>query len=157
MRHREIERKFLTDDSYVLPVDGSMRIRQGYLVTTEAGEEVRVRCTDGRTWSLTYKRGVGKVRREHEIELTVEQFEVLWPVTEGHRLEKLRYVVDIGVPAYVDVHLGGLEGLRTVEVEFDSVAEHDVFEPPDWFGREISDDRAYKARVLVVDGLPQSS
>jgi CYTH domain-containing protein len=83
-------------------------------------------------------------------------FAVLWPVTEERRLEKLRYVVDIGVSAYVDVHLGQLEGLRTVEVEFGSVAEHDEFEPPDWFGREISDDRAYKARVLVVDGLPQS-
>jgi hypothetical protein len=86
--HREIERKFLIRE---MPADLTSRphadISQGYLVSLDDGLQVRLRKT-GERYSLTYKRGMGNVREEREVELTVEQFAVLWPATEGKRLVK---------------------------------------------------------------------
>jgi CYTH domain-containing protein len=40
------------------------------------------------------------------------------------------------------------------EVEFESEAAADEFEPPDWFGPEVTDDPRYANRALAVDGVP---
>ena len=151
----EIERKFLVPPDFQLPPGRSSLLRQGYIVATDAGEEVRLRSADDRRFWLTYKCGVGAVRVEREIELTAEQFTELWPTTETRRAEKRRQVIDLGQEhAELDVYLGALAGLRTVEVEFDSVEAARAFAPPDWFGAEITDDLRYKVRILVTRGLP---
>ena len=91
--HQEIERKFLLKD---IPADLTDRphytIEQGYLVATPDGRQVRLRRTP-RSSSLTFKTAEGAVRDEREIEITPEQFEVLWPATAGKRLTKTRYIV----------------------------------------------------------------
>jgi CYTH domain-containing protein len=156
MNHQEIERKFLAQESAGAAAAEWLQIHQGYLVTNDKGEEVRVRSMGAAGWWLTYKCGRGKVRREHEVALSVGQFETLWPATEGKRLTKRRGLIDIGVPAFLDVYQGALASLCTVEVEFETVAECDAFEPPAWFGAEITEDLTYKARILVVNGLPAS-
>jgi adenylate cyclase len=150
----EIERKFLvsTHPDFVTRAPAT-RLRQGYLVACPDGE-VRVRDAAG-ACTLTVKSGGGLSRAESEVALSAEQFEALWPATAGRRIEKLRYAVPLeGLTAEVDVYEGALAGLEVVEVEFASEAGAAAFEPPAWFGRELTDEPAYKNAALALRGLP---
>ena len=158
MSGREIERKFLIEPAQ-LPDDLARHphemIQQGYLAITHEGEEVRVRRKANRS-SLTVK-GQGDLHRsEHEVELTTQQFQRLWPATEGRRLEKTRYQIRRGEDLIeLDVYHGSLSGLSTAEVEFVSIQASRAFEPPAWFGREVTQDSRYKNRNLAVHGRPE--
>ncbi|HEY5197603.1 MAG TPA: CYTH domain-containing protein [Solirubrobacteraceae bacterium] len=154
---REIERKFLVHE----PPDGfdrhpSEQIEQGYIVV-EGPSEVRVRRRDGRTL-LTVKAGAGRVRVEEEFEIDERRFASLWPLSDGRRVAKTRYRLpaDGGLTIELDVYTGDLAGLTVAEVEFDSEAASHEFHPPDWFGRELTDDHRYANRTLAVDGVPES-
>lgn len=153
----EIERTFLVD---ALPPDldryPSTAIRQGYLAVTD-DVEVRIRAR-GDDRLLTVKGGNGRVRRETTITISAEKFDELWPLTEGRRIEKRRWVIPQGeLELEVDVFAGTLEGLALVEVEFDSEpASHD-FTPPPWFGRDVTDDVAYgNANLADRDAPPET-
>ena len=153
----EIERKFkLSEAPRWLSDCESNRIEQGYLtVATDGGPEIRVRRYGDDAW-LTVKRGSGKTRDETEIELSQEQYETLWPLTEGRRINKVRYVVPHDAHTIeVDVFEGDLRELTTGEVEFDSEATSDEFEPPDWLGEEVTGDPRYANETLAVDGMPE--
>jgi adenylate cyclase len=156
MNALELERKFLVaeapDDLERYPAD---RIIQGYLAIGEDGSEVRVRRRGGST-TLTVKQGRGLVRREEEVEITRAQFDRLWPLTEGRRIEKTRHLIELpnGLTIELDDYDGPLTGLLTAEVEFRSAAAAQRFAPPDWFGREVTSDDAYKNRQLATTGLP---
>jgi adenylate cyclase len=150
----ERERKFLLAR---LPDDlgPPTHIRQGYLAVDDA-VEVRVRRTkDGST--VTVKGGAGRDRTEVELPVDGTQVDELWPLTESRRLEKDRHRVPLegGLTAEVDVYRGHLAGLRTVEVEFGGADQADGFSPPDWFGREVTDDDAYGNALLAsAEGPP---
>ena len=148
----EIERKWLVQDppAAALAVEGD-EIAQGYLAIAQDGTEVRVRRRAGRCF-LTVKSAGGLVRGEREVELSPEQFEALWPATEGRRVEKVRRVLDGRIE--LDVYSGSLSGLIVAEVEFDDADAAAGFDPPDWFGREVTGENAYKNQRLAVDGLP---
>jgi CYTH domain-containing protein len=145
----EIERKFLcTPDAQLLTPAGTP-IRQGYL-TISAEAETRVRQAGERYW-LTTKRGQGLVRGEFEIELTAAQFDELWPATEGLRLAKVRHEISLAdAECIVDVYQGKLAGLRVAEVEFDSVESAEAFQPPAWFGREVTGIAQYANQRLAT-------
>jgi len=113
------------------------------------GLQVRLRKS-GELYSLTYKRGSGHVREEREIELTAEQFDVLWPATEGRRLVKTRYEIPFGdrvveIDFYHDRH----EGLVVAEVEFDEEKAAQNFQPPDWLGDDVTGDPRYSNQLLA--------
>jgi CYTH domain-containing protein len=128
-------------------------VEQGYLAIDQESE-VRVRQI-GDQGFLTVKRGSGRSRLEEEVEIAREQLEQLWPMTKGLRIKKRRYAVPLGrLTAEVDVYEGELEGLITVEVEFDSLPESERFDPPGWFGREVTDDPRYSNQALSVHGKP---
>jgi CYTH domain-containing protein len=152
----EIERKFLVADRPgELERSDATQIRQGYLAIGEDGSEVRVRERDGKM-TLTVKRGGGRTRAEEEIELDAGEFERLWPLTEGRRLEKRRHEVPYaGVTVEVDVYGGALDGLMLAEVEFPSEQAADEFEPPVWLGRELTDDARFSSHQLALEGKPQ--
>jgi adenylate cyclase len=104
---------------------------------------------------LTVKRGSGRERLEEEIGITAEQFEALWPATEGRRLSKRRFYVPLdGLTAEVDVYGGLLDGLITAEVEFEASSDSQGFDPPAWFGNEITGDARYANQALAKDGIP---
>jgi adenylate cyclase len=151
----EIERKFLVER---LPQDLDAHphgeIEQGYLAITD-DVEVRVRRYGDESF-LTVKSSGGESRVEEEIEIDRRRFGSLWPLTEGRRIEKRRYRIPAGdgLALELDVYHGGLEGLLTAEVEFASVADAAAFVPPDWLGRDVTDDPRYKNRKLATDGLP---
>ena len=149
----EIERKFLVDR---VPdeAEAPRRIDQGYLAITEDGTEVRVRRWPGGQ-VLTVKHGSGEVRTEVELELDEEQYSELWPLTEGARVRKCRWVVPLGeLQVELDLFEGELEGLRVAEVEFPDMDAANSFEPPDWFGAEVTEDHRYANESLATRGLP---
>jgi CYTH domain-containing protein len=150
----EIERKWLLDE---LPRGFSelpaARIRQGYLAVTD-GVEVRVREI-GERHLLTVKGSGGMTREEVELPLGRDDFERLWTLTHGRRIEKTRTQLPLdGRVAEIDVYAGALAPLRVVEIEFASEEEANSFSVPPWFGREVTHDQRYKNRRLALDGLP---
>lgn len=152
--HAEIERKFLVA---ALPPHVERypctRLRQGYLVA-DAETSVRLRQEDD-AFTLTVKRGRGLRRAEAEITLTPAQFEGLWPLTAGARLEKTRYRIPFGPHVIeLDRYDGALAGLLTAEVEFPTEAAAEAFVPPAWFGTDVTGDARYLNLTLARDGLP---
>jgi adenylate cyclase len=133
----------------------SENIVQGYLAIDVTGSEVRLRKIGDRYFE-TYK-GAGRLqRRELEIELSPDQFNTLWPGTEGRRIEKVRYQINEGDQKIeLNVFRGNLEGLVLAEVEFPSREKSEEFEPPDWFGDEVTEDIRFKNQNLAQKGAPK--
>jgi CYTH domain-containing protein/CHAD domain-containing protein len=151
----EIERKFrLPRAPAWLAARGGEEIEQGYLFVGERSE-VRLRRR-GDDLILTVKRGRGESRDELEVNLDPELFARLWAVTEGRRLAKRRTVVglDDGLRAEVDVYADRLKGLFVVEVEFGSEQASREFEPPSWFGGEVTGDARYANQNLALASRP---
>lgn len=157
---REIERKFLVAS---LPAEKSLPvfIDQGYLRIDDDGSEDRVRRMrnpDGTNeYFRTHKSGGDVERGEEEYALPPEEFEAQWPKTRGLRIAKIRFPIAADALTYeIDMFRGELEGLLTVEVEFDSRAASEAFVPPAWFGPEVTADPAFKNKNLARHGLPTS-
>jgi adenylate cyclase len=149
----EVERKFLVSDPPDLDEETAEEIDQGYLaIGTE--EEVRLRRR-GEKLLLTAKRGSGLARDEAETQLDKEDFEQLWPLTDGKRLHKRRYAIPAGDRTIeLDVYSGDLEGLIVAEIEFPSEQAARSFDPPAWLGREVTGDPAYLNETLATRGRP---
>lgn len=150
----EIERKFLLDElPPTLRFARGEAIKQGYLAL-DGDTEVRLR-TGSRAPKLTIKSGRGEVRTEVELPVEGRDAHALWELTEGRRIEKTRRRMRIGdAEAEVDEYAGALAGLVVAEVEFEDEAAAHAFEPPAWFGRELTGEEAYANRSLARDGLP---
>lgn len=158
----EHERKFLLVDDFDLgDLDGKpdeaiagTRLMQGYLVAS-AGRgprhlSVRLREDGTGRRRLTIKGGAGASRTEVELDLDRDSFDALWPYTVGRRIEKVRYRYPLGgLVAEIDVFDGPLDGLRLVEVEFSDPVVMAAFEPPAWFGAEVTDDPSYSNDSLA--------
>jgi adenylate cyclase len=151
----EIERKFLVADGWSPSADDDgTPIRQGYLTDSGAGTEVRVRAY-GDTWLMTVKRShkaVGAaVRDEIEFPIPEDVFDDLWQLTEGQRVVKVRYAVPVGQhTATVDVYVDRDDAPPVVEVEFDSEDAAAAFQPPSWFGPDVTGDSRYSNRRLAM-------
>jgi adenylate cyclase len=148
----EIERKYVLDETPDdLPTGAA--IRQGYLAV-DGPTEVRIRSIDERC-VLTVKGGHGLERAEVELDIDRDRFDALWPLTQGRQLDKTRHRVPIGdLIAEVDVYRGSLDGLVVAEVEFDSVAEAEAFEPPPWLGRDVTGESGWSNAALAAHGRP---
>lgn len=152
----EIERKFrVSTPPAGLAERPGTALEQGYLAISERAE-VRLRRA-GERLTLTVKVGHGERREEVEAALDPGQFERLWPLTEGARVAKVRRLLPLadGLSAEVDTYNGRLQGLQVVEVEFGSTEQSRRFEPPEWFGEELTEDARYSNQSLATTGLPQ--
>lgn len=150
----EIERKFLVSKVPDLGGHEAVSIEQGYLTLADAGAEVRLR-RKGDELLLTVKGGKGRERAEVELNVTEEQFDELWGLTEDKRLVKTRVTAPLGdFEVELDLFGGVLEGLIVAEIEFPDEASADSFEPPAWFGREVTGEDAYLNESLATkDGV----
>ncbi len=148
----ERERRFLVA-TVPEPLPPPSQIVQGYLVT--APVSVRVRRIDDRL-ILTIKAGAGRSRTEVERDLTPDEFGALWAEANDLRIEKRRHRIPLagGLTAELDLFDGELAGRSIVEVEFDDDPTADAFEPPPWFGREVTDDLRYTNAALARHGWP---
>lgn len=133
-------------------------IRQGYISREKTGT-VRVRITDDKAY-LTIK---GKpvaghfARYEWEKEIDVKEAEELMKLCQGTIIDKTRWIVpaetvDSGQLIWeVDEFHGEQEGLVVAEIELEY--EEQVFEKPDFIGKEVTDDpRYYNANMGRPDG-----
>lgn len=133
----EIERKFLIKE---IPFDLSgynkKEIEQAYLCTKPV---VRIRKSDAEYY-LTYK-GKGKIaREEYNLPLTEEAYLHLLKKADGNILTKTRYEIptDNNLIIELDIFSGKFEGLILAEVEFETLEQANAYEPPEWFGRDVS-------------------
>lgn len=152
----EIERKWILNPSNV-PVAGGLEVgdlEQIYLVCHD-DREIRIRRTNQSTRAvdtadLTMKVGRGLERKEAVIPISIEAYEVLAEMSDNVITKKRsHFVLSSGHLAEVDAYRGSNKGLIVVEVEFESRADAGTFEPPDWFGSEITGYDAFSNRALA--------
>ena len=148
----EIERKFLVKELPDLNIYPHKKIVQGYISTDPV---IRIRQMDD-TYCVCVKSQGHMIREEFELSITKEQCDALWSKVEHSPVEKTRYFIslDHNLTAELDVYQGQLDGLFTVEVEFDSSTNAANFTPPEWFGEDITHDNRYKNNHLSVYGMP---
>ncbi len=147
----EIERKYSVT---VLPENLSQyknkKIEQGYLCHKPT---IRIRKSNN-DFILTYKSKFGLeptseggpcVNNEVELPLTEEAYMTLRNKTEGNMVYKTRYLIPLGdnLTAELDIFEGLLQGLVIVEVEFPDLESAASFQPPVWFGKDLSSDKRY--------------
>ena len=149
----EIERKFLVKSLPALKNYKGMLITQGYISIDPV---IRIRQTDD-LYTLTVKSKGHLIREEFELDLTSTQFDELCKKVDYGYISKTRYLIplDSRHTAELDTYYKDLEGLVTVEVEFDSLVDAESFTPPGWFGREVTHEPGYKNNHLAAFGLPQ--
>ncbi|MFA6271194.1 MAG: CYTH domain-containing protein [Candidatus Paceibacterota bacterium] len=157
---KEIERKFVIS---ALPAELDLsafehdKIRQGYLVN-DGQAAVRVR-QKGAGFYITYKGApTGHVAERVELEtaLTQEQFDTLWPGTEGRRVEKTRYKIPYNDHTIeLDVFEGANQGHILAEVEFATTDESDAFVPPEWFTADVTADKRFGNASIADNGFPE--
>ncbi|MEK7626209.1 MAG: adenylate cyclase [Patescibacteria group bacterium] len=160
-RKKEIERKFLITDELpegFLDHFARAKIRQGYLPVRAVGNEERVRHTKtyrgDDVYTRTRKQGAGIVREETEKVITRKVFDALWEKVEGI-VEKTRYELPYeGSVIEYDVYGGALEGLKVAEVEFADEDQAQAFEPPNWFGEEVTGNPDFSNHSLATSGSP---
>ena len=148
----EIERKFRVAHIPTGLGNGAS-LRQAY-VAVDGDVEVRVR-SDGTRHVLTVKGGEGLERAEVEVAIDTAAFDELWGLAGDRHLEKTRHRIDLdGLTAELDLYAGALAGLAVVEVEFPSRREAEAFDPPDWFGVELTGRPGWSNASLARFGAP---
>lgn len=150
----EIERKFLTKHiPFDITVYPCKQLSQAYISFSPT---IRIRQSDD-AYILTVKGKGHLAREEFELPLTKADYDKLFEKTEGTPVVKKRYLVPVegGYTAEVDVYEEELEGLMTTEVEFPSLEAAEGFMAPDWFGRDVSEEKAYKNTSLSLYGMPK--
>ena len=149
----EIERKFLTKHiPFDITVYPYKQISQAYISFSPT---IRIRQSD-EAYILTVKGKGHLAREEFELLLTKEDYDRLFLKTEGTPVVKKRYLVPVEeYTAEVDIYEEELEGLMTTEVEFPSLEAAEAFVAPEWFGRDVSEEKAYKNTSLSLYGMPK--
>ncbi len=150
----EIERQFLVKTLPVLPSEYES-LRQGYVALLP---EIRIRQLGGARFTLTVKRGAGLVREEWETEISRTEFDSLamrlCPDTVMIEKRRYRILLADGHTAELHVHEGHLAGFSYVEVEFPTEQAANCFEPPSWFGHEVTEDARFSYGTLArKDGM----
>jgi adenylate cyclase len=140
----EIERKFLvSSESFKTKSHKQTRIIQGFL-NTDPQRTVRVRLKDDKG-VLTVKglsSNDGLSRFEWEKDISKTDAEALLQLCEKGVIDKVRYEVNVGEHVFeVDEFSADNEGLIIAEVEL--THEDEMFEKPDWLGKEVTGDIRY--------------
>lgn len=151
----EIERKFLVKveaipyDISILP---KVEITQGYLTKEPA---IRVRSA-GDKFYMTFK---GKtedslIRREVELPITKDAYEILMGHETTKKIRKNRYLVNENGKKYeIDIFEEQLKGLAFLEVEFENQEEAENFVVPAWVEKEVTDDVRYTNSQLAFEAV----
>ena len=140
----EIERKFLVkSDAFKNEAFSKSRIVQGFL-NSDAERTVRVRIK-GDMGFLTVK-GISNVsgtsRFEWEKEIPLPEAEQLLSICEKGSIDKTRYFVKADKHTFeVDEFHGENDGLVVAEVELND--EDEIFQKPNWLGKEVTGEVKY--------------
>ena len=138
----EIERKYLIKNMPKLENYKYHKIEQAYLCTNPV---VRVRRED-ESYYMTYKSGGMMAREEYNLPLNREAYEHLIQKADGNVIGKTRYLIPLeleGLTIELDVFDSPFESLVLAEVEFESEEQANTFQPPEWFGEDVTFDGRY--------------
>ncbi len=140
----EIERKFLVlNDDFKKEAFAKNEIAQGY-ISTNPERTVRVRIK-GNNGYLTIKGSgneTGMSRFEWEKQIDVEEAKELMKLCEKGAISKTRFEIEVGKHIYeVDEFYEENQGLIIAEIELKS--ETEIFEKPNWLGKEVTNDEKY--------------
>lgn len=154
----EIERKFLLQETVeklaeqgTVNIVSEQRIEQTYLAL-DVNQELRVRkitdvATGERSYTHTFKQGNGLAREEIEYGITESIYEQVINAFKAVPLTKNRVTAEWnGTVVEIDIY-DQLE-LTVLEIEFESEAEARTFVQPDWFGKDISEERQYSNKTV---------
>jgi len=140
----EIERKFLVESTdFIKESTVNNRIVQGYL-NSNPERTVRVRIKGNKGFLTIKGKGneSGTTRFEWEKEISLSEAEALLQLCENGIIDKIRYEIPLGKHTFeVDVFSGENQGLIIAEVELSS--ENEIFEQPNWLGKEVTGDKKY--------------
>ena len=149
----EIERKF---KPAILPENLNsyphVKILQIYTEILEDGTETRFR-KKGDEYFRSVKQGVGLIRTEDEVLISEEEFQKAQSSVIG-QVEKTRYKIPYDRwQVELDVYTGNLNGLIIAEIEFASIEDSKSFQPPDWLGKEVTENPIYANQYLALHGF----
>lgn len=145
---KEIERKFLVDESKWEKTTGGFYCRQGYLMISE-NLIVRIRIYNSEAYLTVKGKDTDIQRNEYEYRIPLEDAEeILNQYCVKPVIEKTRYIEIIsGKKWEIDVFHGENEGLIIAEIELSSPDEK--FEAPEWLGKEVTGILKYNNASLV--------
>ncbi len=142
----EIERKFLLKGvPPVLEGAPSVEVKQGWLPGAVLQERLRsVADGSGTRYYRTVKSGTGVTRIEIEEETSADLFERLWPLTEGRRVVKRRYLrPENGLVWEVDVFADRDLVLAEVELPAANLQVELPHWLSEWVVREVTGEPEY--------------
>ena len=142
MKSYEIERKYLIRQLPFSPESYPFHlIQQAYLNTDPV---IRIRREDN-SYYLTYKSKGLMTREEYNLPLTKESYKHMRPKADGILISKTRYLIPEkgGLTIELDVFDIPYEGLYLAEVEFSSEEQALSYNPPAWFGEDVTNSGKY--------------
>ena len=139
MNHIERERVFLLKE---LPEDllefKHIDIKIGDVTSSNDVNVLKVR-QKGDVYEIIKKELISpQEKKEYLIPLNEEEFKRLFSVTQRRHAKKgFFYPLDKYV-CELDIYMDEMAGYARAEVEFDNIEELELFDPPSWFGEEIT-------------------
>lgn len=152
----EIERKFLVSTMpQNLQEYPAWLLEQAYLCRKPVVRVRREERGEEKKYTLTYKSEGLMVREEYNLALDAASYAHLKAKADGRVITKKRYRLPEkeGLTIELDVFEGELAGLVLAEVEFPDEQLAEKYQPPEWFGREVTYEKTYHNSNL---SLPDS-
>lgn len=146
---KEIERKFVpTHIPYAILVQMHDRIKIWQFYTQFKPEEIRYRMAEANNGMVYYfktiKKGTGIERDEDEKRIFKEEYYRALGFS-NYCLIKERYQISKSMS--IDIYVQPKD-LAVIEVEFDTLEEAKAFNPPNWFGVEVTGRPQYSNSYL---------
>ena len=146
---KETERKFIVSGRFKHLASKEISIIQAY-ISIDKHRIVRVRISDRQAF-ITVKSDSpdGSIsRKEWEYLIPREDALEIMEICLPGKIEKTRYLVPVGKHTWeVDVFHGKNDGLVIAEIELAN--EYEVFEKPEWIGKEVTGNPAYYNSNLI--------
>lgn len=139
----EIEHKFLlANDTWRKEVSHTSEYQQGYL-SSNPTSSIRIRISDAKAWLNIKSATIGTYRQEYEYEIPLnEAREIIETLCHKPLITKTRHFITQQNHTWeVDEFHGENKGLCVAEIELSQLNE--IFEKPDWLGKEVTDDLRY--------------
>lgn len=92
------------------------------------------------------------VREEYNLPLTAGAYEHLKEKIDGRLIVKDRYMIPLegGLMIELDIFGGDLAPLILAEVEFPDTETAEAFQPPSWFGKDVTFSSEYHNSTLSI-------
>lgn len=123
-------------------------IYERYYIYRDAVVEMRVQ-KKGERYEIERKQKINELKSEKlKMEISESEFEALKKFG-GEIITREGFFISSNPNVSIKIYHGKYEGLKKVEVEFDSELEANNFQIPDWYGQEITNSIVSKDSKLL--------